>query len=86
MTSIKSRGKKGELTTDKRQVKLMLPLVVYQELSQEAGRQGLSLATYLRTLIYQNRLPRLQKNAKINQGSDSASTRPTLQRVRDVFV
>lgn len=86
MSTAKSRGKIKVEVTGKRQVKLMLPLTLHQELSLEARQQGLSLATYIRMLIYQNRLPRVQKNAKISQEDDSPTPPATLQRVRDVFV
>jgi hypothetical protein len=86
MTIKKSRVNKTSLTVDKRQVKLMLPLVLHQELQAEARAQGLSLATYLRALIYQNRLSVSAKNVKINsQKRLSEADNSTLQRMRGIF-
>jgi hypothetical protein len=75
---------KVKKSADKRQVKLMLPLGVYQELSVEAKRQGLSLAAYLRTLLLKQRLQVREKNAKIKTEL-LADDRDIFGRVRSVF-
>jgi hypothetical protein len=71
-------------SADKRQVKLMLPLSVHQELSVEAKRQGLSLAAYLRTLLLKQRLQVREKNAKIKTEL-LTDDRDIFGRVRSVF-
>jgi hypothetical protein len=71
-------------SADKRQVKLMLPLSVYQELSVEAKRQGLSLAAYLRTLLLKQRLQVREKSVKMEAGL-LTDDRDIFGRVRGIF-